>query len=90
MTKQERKLLEGKLTVAITETLKSEGLKVAVTQLKNIKKHSKAIAKKLVKTTKPAVVKSTTKSKAKPVSVAKTAEPKDASKSVKRSITRKK
>ncbi|MBL0048261.1 MAG: hypothetical protein IPP32_09235 [Bacteroidetes bacterium] len=49
MTKKERKELEEKMIVAITETVKLHGLKSTATFLKSVKKHSKVIAKKLMK-----------------------------------------
>ena len=49
MTKKERKFLEEKIAAAVSETVKTNGLPSSEVFLKNVKKHAKAIAKKLLK-----------------------------------------
>ena len=75
MDKKDRKLLEEKIILAVSETVKNNSLQTTPTFLKSVKKHSKAIAKKLMKEL-DAVVKKAASAKAKKVSTAKTAAPK--------------
>ena len=57
MNKKERKLLEEKISAAVSETVKAHGLQSTAAFLKSVKKHSKAISKKLVKELAPPVKK---------------------------------
>ncbi len=49
MTKKERKELEEKMIDAITDSVKLQGHKTTDAFLKSVKKHSKVLAKKLMK-----------------------------------------
>ena len=75
MDKKDRKLLEEKIILAVSETVKNNSLQTTPTFLKSVKKHSKAIAKKLMKEL-DAVVKKAASAKAKKVSSVKTTAPK--------------
>ena len=75
MDKKERKHLEEKITTAVSETVKTDGKQLSSTFLKNVKKHAKAIAKKLLKETALSVLK-TTATKRKKAPLKKAASPK--------------
>jgi hypothetical protein len=66
MNKKKRKELEEKIAFSIAETIKLQGLKSSAIFLKSVKKHSKTLAKKLLKDLTPPPTK-----KALPASIAK-------------------